>query len=773
MVKKKFNVTGMACSACSSKVEKNVSNINGVSNVSVNLLTNSMILDYDEKQVTIDIIKKCVIDLGFGISEYNNRYAVNKSNKSDVKDSSKIANEIRNKDIKLMKLRIIISFCFLIPLMYISMHSMLNKWIGLPIPLFIKNIFDGTQNSLLFAFSQFILLLPILYVNQKYYKIGYKSLIKKSPNMDTLIALGSSAATLYGIYAIFRLGYGLGHNNIATITKYSNDIYFESAGTILTLITLGKYFEAKSKGKTSEAIEKLIKLAPKTALVERDGVEIEIGIEDVKKDDLVIIKPGISVSVDGVIVEGTSSIDEAAITGESMPVEKRVGDTVIAATVNKLGFLKVKATKVGEDTTISQIIKLVEEASSSKAPIAKLADKVAGVFVPLVMGISILCFLIWILSGASFEFSLSIAIAVLVISCPCALGLATPVAIMVGTGKGAENGILIKSGDALEIAHMVDTVVLDKTGTITEGKPYVTDIISYNNTDKNKLLKIAVSLEKSSEHPLAEAIINYGNKNNITEYEITDFSVFSGKGVSATINNKIYYAGNKSLMDQINVNTNVIENNLSSVTDNGKTPMIFSDNERIIGLIAVADVIKKNSAKAVEQLKSMNIDVIMLTGDNKKTAEAIQKSVNVTKVYAEVLPHEKERKVSDLQKSGRKVAMVGDGINDSPALARADVGIAIGAGTDIAIESADIVLVKNDIMDVVSAIKLSKAVIRNIKQNLFWAFFYNTLCIPLAAGILYAPFNIKLSPMIGAAAMGFSSVFVVSNALRLKMFKSE
>lgn len=592
--------------------------------------------------------------------------------------------------------------------------------------------------------------------------------------MDSLIAIGAGAAILYGIFAIYRIGYAMGHGDMMVVHQYAHDLYFESAGTILTLITIGKYLETKSKGKTSEAITKLLNLAPKTVTVVRDGVEQVVDAADVGKGEIFLVKPGESVAVDGIVLEGKSSFDESAITGESIPVPKQEGDTIVSASINKSGLIRAKATKVGEDTTIAQIIRLVEEASSSKAPIAKMADKIAGVFVPAVITIALITGVIWLISGATFEFAMSTAIAVLVISCPCALGLATPVAIMVGTGKGAENGILIKSGDALETAHQIDTVVLDKTGTITQGKPVVTDIIcaAGKNADKTQLLQIAGSLEKGSEHPLAEAIVNYCLTNNISLEKVTDFNALFGKGIEGTMSGTHYYAGNEKMMEEKGISLSTEQKNqIQALAKQGRTPLLFADEKQFLGIVAVADVVKPTSKEAVQKFRDYGIHVIMLTGDNEVTAQAIKEQVGIDEVVAGVLPTQKEEKISALKQAGHKVAMIGDGVNDAPALASADVGIAIGAGTDVAIESADIVLMKNDLLDAVGAVKLSKAVIRNIKENLFWAFFYNSIGIPLAAGVLYPLFQIKLNPMFGAAAMSLSSVCVVSNALRLRWVK--
>lgn len=584
--------------------------------------------------------------------------------------------------------------------------------------------------------------------------------------MDSLIAIGSSASITYGLFATYMISVGIAHNNLEIINRYSHDLYFESAGMILTLITLGKYLETKSKGKTSDAISKLINLAPKNATVIRNGNEIDVNIEHIQKDEIILIKPGGSIPVDGIIIDGSTYIDQSSITGESVPVEKNIGDSVISGTINKNGAIKIKATKVGENTTLSQIIKLVEEASNSKAPISKLADKVSGVFVPVVITIAILSTFFWLINGQSFEFALSIGIAVLVISCPCALGLATPVAIMVGTGKGAQNGVLIKSAESLELLHLIDTVVLDKTGTITEGKPKVTDILGEKN-----LLQIAGSLEKNSEHPLADAIKEQVSLENIELFEIKDFNSITGKGVSGLINGEKYYGGNIKLLQENNINIDAYKEKSIELLNQGKTVLYFANSTKIIGIIAVADIVKDTSKQAIQELQKRKIDLVMVTGDNKLVATSIGNQLGIDNIISEVLPQNKESVVSKLQTSGKKVAFVGDGINDSPALVKANVGIAIGSGTDIAIESADIVLMKNTLLDVVTAIDLSKDVIKNIKMNLFWAFFYNSIGIPIAAGVLYNSLGIKLSPMLGAAAMSLSSVCVVTNALRLKKFK--
>ncbi len=773
-MKERFDVTGMTCSACSSHVEKSVGKLTGVEHVSVNLLTNSMQVEFDENKLDTAGIIKAVEDAGYGaaVKDEHAKSGAKTSGQSGSQENNGLSAVEQN--VKNMKKRLIVSLIFWIPLMYVSMGHMIYQWLNIPMPPFTMNFLHGNENAITYAFTQFLLLLPILIANQKYFKNGFKTLWHRSPNMDSLIAIGAGAAILYGIFAIYRIGYAMGHGDMAVVHQYAHDLYFESAGTILTLITIGKYLETKSKGKTSEAITKLLNLAPKTVTVVRDGVEQVVDAADVGKGEIFLVKPGESVAVDGIVLEGKSSFDESAITGESIPVPKQEGDTIVSASMNKSGLIRAKATKVGEDTTIAQIIRLVEEASSSKAPIAKMADKIAGVFVPTVITIALITGIIWLISGATFEFAMSTAIAVLVISCPCALGLATPVAIMVGTGKGAENGILIKSGDALETAHQIDTVVLDKTGTITQGKPVVTDIIcaAGKNADKTQLLQIAGSLEKGSEHPLAEAIVNYCVTNNISLEKVTDFNALFGKGIEGTVSGTHYYAGNEKMMEEKGISLSTEQKNqIQALAKQGRTPLLFADEKQFLGIVAVADVVKPTSKEAVQKFRDYGIHVIMLTGDNEVTAQAIKEQVGIDEVIAGVLPTQKEEKISALKQAGHKVAMIGDGVNDAPALASADVGIAIGAGTDVAIESADIVLMKNDLLDAVGAVKLSKAVIRNIKENLFWAFFYNSIGIPLAAGVLYPLFQIKLNPMFGAAAMSLSSVCVVSNALRLRWVK--
>lgn len=766
MKHEKYAITGMSCSACSSRVEKAVSKLDGMKKVSVNLLTNSMQVDYDEGTLSSQDIIQAVIDAGYGAT-------LSGENKKATAASEPSPSDLAKKDMKAMKHRLIWSILFLIPVMYIAMHHMLLEWFGIPVPEAFQAVFHGDENAITFAFTQFLLILPIMYLNRKYYINGFRTLFQGAPNMDTLVGMGSMAAAVYGVFAIFRMSWGMGHGDWALVSQYSTNLYFESAGMIVTLIDIGKYLEARAKGKTSTAIEKLMDLAPKQATVLRNGKETVIPVEELAVGDEMVIRPGESIPADGIISEGSTSIDEAAITGESIPVEKQQGDSVTSATINKTGFIHVRASRVGADTTISQIIKLVDEASASKAPIAKMADKISGIFVPVVMTIAVITGLVWyFLLGAHAEFAFSTAISVLVISCPCALGLATPVAIMVGTGKGAENGILIKSGEALETAHAIDTVVMDKTGTITEGRPRVTDIWVRKGTE-DQLLTLAASMEQGSEHPLAEAIMNYARDHHMIPHAVTNFKAIFGRGIEAVYNGQTYYAGNTRLMEEKGISSDAIQQRLNELADAGKTPLIFADAKEIIGIIAAADMEKASSAEAISLFGKMGIDVVMLTGDNQRTAEAIRKRLHIPQVIAGVLPQDKERHIAALQAQGHKVAMIGDGINDAPALAKADLGIAIGAGTDVAIESADAVLMRNDLLDAVSAVRLSKAVIRNIKENLFWAFFYNAICIPLAAGVLYPAFGIRLNPMIGAAAMSLSSFSVCMNALRLRFFKPD
>ncbi|WP_330848062.1 heavy metal translocating P-type ATPase [Aliarcobacter butzleri] len=754
MKSQKFDIKGMTCSACSTAVDRNVKKLEGINEVNVNLLNNSMIVKYDENVLNNETIIKKVQDAGYEAFLVENGKKTQKN--STEENLTKIeTNELKN--------RLIISFIFAIPLFYISMGHMLN-W-------YLPHLFHGYSNAITFAFTQFLLALPIVFINIKYYKVGFKTLYKGSPNMDSLIAIGTSAAMIYGVFSIYKIGYGLGNNDIDIVIQYSHDLYFESAAIVLTLITLGKFLEARAKENTSEAINKLINLTPKTALVLRNSQEIEIPVDELVLKDIVIVKPGNIVPTDGVIIFGNSSIDESMLTGESLPVSKKVGDKVIGASINKSGSFKFEVTKLGEDTVLSQIIKLIEEASSSKAPISKLADKISAIFVPTVIVISILATVTWLFLGYSFEFALSIGIAILVISCPCALGLATPTAIMVGTGKGAQNGILIKSAESLEIAHTINTVVIDKTGTITEGKTQVTDIFTSEKITQDKLLQLCATIEKNSEHPLSDAILKKAQEKEIELLSTTDFEALNGLGIKAKVEDRLFYIGNKKLLDSKNIFLDLFYENSEKLANEGKTPIFIADENEVLGLIAISDVVKPTSKDAILEFEKMGLEVIMLTGDNYKTANAIAKQININNVIAEVLPQDKEKEIQKLQSLGKKVAMIGDGINDAPALVRADVGIAIGAGTDVAIESANIVLVKSDLLDAVKAIQLSNAVIKNIKQNLFWAFFYNIIGIPLAAGVFYTILGWKLSPMFAGAAMSLSSVTVVLNALRLKLFE--
>lgn len=789
MKKEKYAVTGMTCSACSAHVEKSVGKLPGMKEVTVNLLTNSMQIAYDETLCSEDKVIEAVERAGYGASlertEGQNQASLRQQESGSRGVGEREGLSGRNqagrdalkgkKENKEMKTRLIISIVFMLLLMTVSMHHMFFMWLNLPIPAIFTKLFHGNENALTFAFTQFLLTLPIIYVNRKYYQTGFKTLFHFSPNMDSLIAIGSGAALVYGVFAIYRIGYGLGHGEEALVSRYASDLYFESAGMILALITVGKYLETRSKGKTSEAIEKLMDLSPKTAiLLMENGEEKEIPTQQLLRDDLFVVKPGSLIPVDGVVVEGTSSINEAAITGESIPVEKQPGDAVVSATMNKAGRLVCRAVKVGEDTTLSQIIRLVEEASSSKAPIARLADKIAGIFVPAVMGIALLTFFVWMVAGGGFEAAMSSAIAVLVISCPCALGLATPVAIMVGTGVGAKNGILIKSGDALQSARDIDTVVLDKTGTITEGKPQVTDVLVYEKSlNEDQMIALAAAVEKPSEHPLADAIVSEAKARKLSIPRAEEFQAVFGKGVMGLCEGKKCLAGNSSFMEENGITLSSEQKSaMETLSKDGKTPLLFASGQKLSAIIAVADTVKSSSMQAIEELHHMNIEVVMLTGDNSRTAQAVQKKLNINRIIAEVLPEDKEKEIRKLQKEGRKVAMIGDGINDAPALAAADVGIAIGAGTDVAIDSADIILMKSRLTDAITAIRLSRAVIKNIRENLFWAFFYNVIGIPLAAGIWYPAFGIRLNPMFGAAAMSLSSLFVVGNALRLRNFKT-
>ena len=740
MAEKNYTVTGMSCASCANAVEKALNKNNDI-NASVNIATEKLNIEYDEEKYNFDKIREIVESAGYGLVE-------------DMIEDKKM--ELYQEKIKSLKNRLILAIIFVVPLLYISMGYML----GVVLPEFL----NPKVNPLNFALVQFVLTLPIIYAGRDFFLHGFKNLVRKSPTMDSLIAIGATAAVLYGIYATFR---------IVTVDPEAHmDLYYETAGTIITLILFGKLLEAKTKGQTSSAIKKLIGLQPKKAKIIENGAEKEVLIENLKVGDIVIVKPGEKIAVDGRIVEGATSIDESMLTGESLPVSKKVGDKVVGGSINKNGSIRFEATEIGKNTVLSQIIKLVEEAQGSKAPISRMADIVSAYFVPIVIGIAIITGIAWFLSGSGLVTALSFFIAVLVIACPCALGLATPTSIMVGTGKGAENGILIKSGEALETAHKIKTVVFDKTGTITKGKPVLTDLIAYGKYNENELLKIAASVENDSEHPLAEAIVNKAKEKNIEIKPYEKFRAMPGYGIRAIFEGKEVQIGNRKLMENRKINVEISQKDYDILSNEGKTPMYISIDNELAGLVAVADVIKETSNEAIEKLKKMGIKTIMLTGDNEKTAKFIAKQVGIDDVISEVLPYQKSQKVKELQEKDEFVAMVGDGINDSPALAQANVGIAIGNGTDVAIESADIVLIRNDLRDVAGAISLSKATITNIKENLFWALFYNVLGIPFAAGIFYAFFNgPKLDPMIAAFAMSFSSVSVLGNALRLKFFK--
>ena len=746
MNKETIKIGGMTCAACSQRVEKAIAKLEGISMVSVNLATEKATLEYDPQIIRISAIKDCVIKTGYQVL----------SSDKNAADEDKIR---KQKEIKTLWTKFVIATVFGIPLLYFAMVPMVSWW---PFP--IPKALNPMIYPLRFALLQISLVIPVIIAGYRFYTVGFKALIQRSPNMDSLVAIGTSSAIIFSLYNTYRIIQG----DFAAVEK----LYYETAGVIIALILLGKSLEAVSKGKTSEAIKKLMGLAPKTATVITNGKEIELPIEDVEIGDVILVRPGEKIPVDGVVLEGNTSIDEAMLTGESMPVDKKIGDKVFAASINKNGMIRFKATKVGSDTALAQIIKLVEDAQGSKAPIAKMADIVSGYFVPVVCALALIAFLAWFLTGQSLAFSLTIFISVLVIACPCALGLATPTAIMVGTGKGAENGILIKGGEALETAHRITTIVFDKTGTITEGKPEVTDIITIEGIKRERLLSLAASGEKGSEHPLGEAIVRGAQKENLEFLPVEAFEAIPGHGIEVVIDKTKVLIGNKKLMDQRNISLDELKDKSDLLAKEGKTPMYVAINSRLSGMIAVADVVKESSAKAIKKLQSMGIEVAMITGDNRKTAEAIAKQVGIDRVLAEVLPQDKSNEVKKLQAEGKKVCMVGDGINDAPALVQADIGIAIGSGTDVAMESADIVLMKSDLMDVPTAIHLSKSTIRNIKQNLFWAFGYNVAGIPIAAGILHLFGGPLLNPIFAAAAMAFSSVSVVSNALRLKGFKA-
>ena len=741
---KSLKIEGMTCAACAKTIERVTKKLDGVVESNVNYATEKLNITYEPSKVRISDIKKAIEKAGYKATE-----------EEVTVDADK---EMKEKEIKLLWKKFIISVIFSVPLLIITMGHMFGGAIGFQLP----EIIDPMVNPRTFAIVQLILVLPVIIAGHKFFTVGFKSLIRRSPNMDSLIAMGTSAAFLYGIFAIVQIFKG----NI----DYAYDLYFESAAVIITLITLGKYLEAVTKGKTSEAIKKLMGLAPKTAIIIRDGKEVETPIEEVEVGDIILVKPGEKMPVDGEVVEGITSVDESMLTGESIPVEKNVGDKIIGASINKNGSIKYKATRVGKDTALAQIIKLVEDAQGSKAPIAKMADIISGYFVPVVISIALISAFAWYMSGETGVFALTIFISVLVIACPCALGLATPTAIMVGTGKGAEYGILIKSGAALETAYKIKTIVFDKTGTITEGKPKVTDVVVANDVTEEYLLQLAASAEKGSEHPLGEAIVKEADERGLEFKKLDFFKAIPGHGIEVKIDGNTILLGNRKLIVESNISFESLEGTSHKLAGEGKTPMYVTINGNMAGIIAVADTVKENSKKAIEKLHKMGIEVAMITGDNKRTAEAIGKQVGIDRILAEVLPQDKANQVKILQAEGNKVAMVGDGINDAPALAQADIGIAIGSGTDVAIESADIVLMRSDLMDVPTAIQLSKKTILNIKENLFWAFGYNTLGIPVAMGILYIFGGPLLNPIIAAAAMSFSSVSVLLNALRLKRF---
>lgn len=750
-----FKIGGMTCASCAKAIERAVNKLDGIENINVNVATERATINYDISKLKLTQVRNTIEKAGYKVLEKS-------ESQNENLDEDKL---IKEKEMKTLFTKFLIAVGFSVPLLYIAMGPMVPSPIG-PWP--VPNIINPTTNSLNYALIQLMLVIPVMIAGNKLYKNGFKAIINKSPNMDSLVAIGTLAAFVYSLYTTFQMA------NANMVSSHEHhQLYYESAGIIIALILLGKYLESRSKGKTSEAIKKLMGLQPKVAIVIKNKKEIEIPIEEVEVGDLIVVKPGSKIPVDGIVIEGHTSVDESMLTGESMPVEKNIGDKVTGASINKNGSIKFKAEKVGSDTALSQIIRLVEDAQGKKAPIAKLADTVSGYFVPTVITIAIVTALLWFtIGGQDVEFALTIFISVLVIACPCALGLATPTAIMVGTGKGAENGILIKGGEALELAHKIDTIIFDKTGTITEGKPKVTDIVVSKSIDKDYLLKIAASAEKGSEHPLGEAIVRFGEEKNIDFMKVEKFRAIPGYGIEVSIDNKNVLLGNKKLMDDRKISLGNLSKTSDELASQGKTPMYIALENELGGIIAVADVVKSSSKKAIDKLHSMGIKVAMVTGDNKKTANAIAKEVGIDIVLAEVLPQDKSNEVKKLQNQGRFVAMVGDGINDAPALAQADIGIAIGSGTDVAMESADIVLMRSDLMDVPTAIKLSKETIKNIKQNLFWAFAYNTVGIPVAAGVLYIFGGPLLNPMIAAAAMSLSSVSVIGNALRLKGFES-
>ena len=753
MKKETYNITGMSCASCQAAVTRAVEKLEGTENVNVNLMQNKMTVELSDG-VTDEMIIKAVTDAGYGANVLRKEKNTGKVNSTNVVED--FSEELKK--------RAVISFIFLIPLMYFGMGGMFNA----PFP----SAFMGDGGKLLLALTQLLLVIPIIFTGRKFFISGIKHLIKRNPNMDTLIAIGSGASFFYSLYSLYLVAYFISIGDVKASMPFGMNLYFDSAGTILTLITLGKYFEARSKKKTTEAISKLVNLIPDTATVIKDGEEIQVSVSEVETGDIVVVKAGETVPVDGVIVSGNGAVDEAMVTGESIPVEKVTEDKVIGGTISRSGYFTFRATNVGEDTALYKIISLVEEAAGSKAPISRLADKISGVFVPVVLVISLFTFIIWLIVKGDFSFALNMAVAVLVISCPCALGLATPAAIMAGTGKGAEKGILIRTAESLEVAHRIDTVVLDKTGTITEGKPKVMDVFT-NTVNEEEFIALAAALESASSHPLANAIIEYANEKNIDIKRVENLEMVEGRGIVGRVGEDVVFAGNEAYMKELGINENIYSDTSKQLHDLGKTVLYFAKGENkkeLIRIIAVADVIKEGSRKAVKELNSLGIDVVMLTGDNERTALAIGKETGVNKVVAGVKPADKEEQIRLLQKTGKKVMMVGDGINDAPALARADVGVAIGTGADIAVDAADVILMHSDLRDVPYAIKLSGEVVKKIKENLFWALFYNALCIPVAAGVFFVAFGLKLNPMIGALAMSFSSVFVLTNSLRLRLF---
>lgn len=759
-MKRKFTVTGMTCSACSSHVERAVGKADGVRSVSVNLLTGTMQVDFDENVINEDGIAEVVKGAGYGAYAEQSDSAQSPKSKPDKNSEIAGRSGARVEETRKMRVRLIVSLVFTVLLMYVAMGHMA----GAPLPSFLV----GTGNAVSYALVQLLLCLPVIYVNRAYYINGFRRLVRLSPNMDSLIAVGSAASLVYGIFVIFRMSYALGAGDVAVVERYMHDLYFESAAMILALVTVGKYLESVSKRRTGDALDKLIGLAPDTAVVIRDGRETAVNSADLSVGDEIVVRAGAAVPADAVVTEGNAFMDESAISGESVPVEKSEGDGIIGGTVNRSGYVVARVTAVGGDSMLAKIVKLVEDAGASKAPIASAADKIAGFFVPVVMAVAVVTLAGWLIAGYAFEHAFTCAVSVLVISCPCALGLATPVAVMVGTGKGAESGVLFKSGEALQNMHDVKVVALDKTGTVTEGTPEVSEVSIAR--DAEEILAAVAAIEKRSEHPLGTAVVAYAERNGMAEREVLDFVTLPGKGVTAYVGGVRYAVGNSALMADEGVNGGEYAVELDRITAEGKTPLLIAREGEYAGMIATADKVKPTSAQAVRELRKLGVRVVMLTGDNERTARAVAAQAGIDEVYAGILPQDKERIVGELSAHG-KVAMVGDGINDAPALARADVGVAIGSGSDIAVDSADVVLIKSDLVDVVTAVRLSRSTLRNIKENLFWALFYNSLCIPLAAGVLYVPFGVRLSPVIGAAAMSVSSLFVVFNALRLKLFR--